>query len=74
VQGGGGGVKPASYFVYVSAGKHLWRFVFFAAAAEDGDDAIRQAWAEAVEMGSTPEGSYMAVPFSAITTTSTVSA
>jgi len=46
----------------------MWRFVYFSREVADGEAAIREAWAEAIEMGETPEGSYMAAPFSALTT------
>ena len=57
-----------SYFVYVAGGRHVWRFVYFAVAASDGDDAIEQAVAEARVMGNTGAGGYLAVPASACTT------
>lgn len=62
---------PRAYFVYVGSGRHVWRFVFLARHATDGADAIRQAWAEAIEMGETPTGSYMACAAKDITTRST---
>jgi hypothetical protein len=57
-----------SYFVYVSAGRHLWRFVYFAKAAATGTDAISQAVVEARTMGNDGIGGYLAVPLSACTT------
>lgn len=57
-----------SYFVYVGAGRHIWRFVHFAAAARDGDQAIEEATAEARAMGNEPAETYLAVPASACTT------
>jgi hypothetical protein len=60
--------EPVSWFVYEGASKHLWRFVYFSPAALTGSEAISQALAEAVEMGNTPSGSYMAAPTQALWT------
>lgn len=55
------------FFVYVDAGRHLWRFVY-CNQHETADEAIHAAQREAIDMENEPASSYMAVPYSAITT------
>jgi hypothetical protein len=63
--------EPVSWFVYNGrGGSRTWQWVYHCKAALTGEEAIREAIREAVEMGNTPAGNYMAAPTPALVTVS----